>query len=172
MKRGSKPNGDLGATFPDRSSEGCRSPRAKVVLAMTDEGAVWAGHLQFLSISFPSFDNGTSSSHCTFVGISTKSESFFYSKLSLAKNAIRNDNEIVTFVLLLIADPLFNSFSSSERKKPYCLRLACGPGGGEGLRVMKKLAGGSSLGRSPEARGPHWGPLKGGTPTRLLSLGA
>lgn len=130
MKRGSKPNGDLGATLPDRSSEGCRSPRAKVVLAMTDEGAVWAGHLQFLLISFPSFDNETSSSHCTFVGISTKSESFFYSKLSLAKNAIRNDNEIVTFVLLLIADPLLNSFSSSERKKPYCLLLACGREGG------------------------------------------
>lgn len=96
------------------------------------QGLRWASHLQFLSISFPSFDNGTSSSHSTFVGISTKSDSFFYSKLSLAKNAIRNDSKIVTFVLLLIADPVLNSFSSSERKKPYCFTW---PAAWEGERV-------------------------------------
>lgn len=51
VKQGSKPDADLGAIFPDRSIEGCRSPRAKVGLAVIDAGAA-VGQSPSVSLDF------------------------------------------------------------------------------------------------------------------------
>lgn len=76
--------------------------------------------------------------------MSTKSKPFFYGKLSLAKNAIHNDNEVITLVLSLIAVLksffLFFFFSSiwsslGERESRVVKQLARGRGSDRSLKA-------------------------------------